>query len=43
MQKLIRKIAVSPNPQKDVGLRVTRDAVAVMAGCGAIPILAQSM
>ena len=43
MQKLIRKIAVSPNPQKDVGLRVTRDAVAVMAGCGAIPVLPQSM
>ncbi|MBR5869717.1 MAG: NAD(+)/NADH kinase [Clostridia bacterium] len=43
MQKLIRKIAVSPNPQKDIGLRVTRDAIAVMAGCGATPFLPQSL
>ena len=43
MQKPIKRIAVCPNPAKDVGLRVTHDALAVMAGCGASPILPLSM
>ena len=43
MPKPIQKIAVCPNPRKDLGLRVTHDAIAVMAGCGAVPILPLSM
>lgn len=43
MPKQIHTAAVLPNPQKDLGLRVTRDAVAVLAGCGTTPILPQSM
>lgn len=43
MQKQIHTAAVWPNPQKDIGLRVTRDAIAVLAGCGTTPILPQSM
>ncbi len=42
MPKPIHTAAVWPNPKKDIGLRVTRDAIAVLAGCGTTPILPQS-
>ena len=43
MPKPIHTVAVCPNPAKDIGLSVTHDAIAVLAGCGAKPILPQSM
>ena len=43
MPKPIHTVAVCPNPSKDIGLSVTHDAIAVLAGCGAKPILPQSM
>ncbi len=43
MQKQIHTVAVCPNPAKDIGLCVTHDAIAVLAGCGAKPLLPQSM
>lgn len=32
MQKVMQNIVMIPNPQKDIGLRVTRDALAVLSG-----------
>lgn len=43
MPNPIHTAAVCPNPQKDLGLSVTRDAIAVLAGCGTKPILPLSM
>ena len=43
MQKQIHTVAVCPNPQKDPGLRVSHDAIAVLCECGAKPILPQSV
>ena len=43
MPNPIHTVAVCPNPAKDIGLCVTRDAIAVLAGCGAKPVLPLSM